>query len=94
MIESVYEFYFTFNYPAAYVDSVGDTDEIGVLEFDAGSLVPVIENDINSRSFKINRYFFSGGQKGGIPDVGNGDNDLEGRNSRVKSVGCSRVRRG
>jgi len=40
--EAVDEFYLTFNYSAADVDSVRDTDEVSVLEFYAGALVTVV----------------------------------------------------
>ena len=30
----------------AYVDAVGDADEIGIFEFDSGTLVPVIKQHV------------------------------------------------
>ena len=70
--------------PRADVDAIGDADEVCVFEFDAGALVAVVEEDVEAGGGEVGGDFFSGGEEGARPDVGDGDDDLEGCDGRVR----------
>ena len=85
--EAVDELKFLFDYAAADVDSIGDAGEIGVFEFDAGALVAVVEENVEACGGEVCGDVFSGFEEGGVTDVGDGDDDLEGGDGGRERVG-------
>jgi hypothetical protein len=63
--EAVEEFDFAFGELLADGDAEGDADEVGVFEFDAGALVAVIEEDVESGGGRGRRRSFAGGEEFG-----------------------------
>ena len=87
VFEAIYEFNLTFSNSSSYIDSIGDTRKVGVLEFDASALIPIIQEDVEASGREVGGYLFSGAQEGCITDVGDGDDDLVGRNGGMECVG-------
>ncbi len=44
----------------AHVDAVGNAHQIRILEFDAGALVPVIQQHVEPRRFQLRGQLFAG----------------------------------
>jgi hypothetical protein len=84
--EAVEEFDFAFGEFFADGDAKGDADQVGVFEFDAGALVAVIEEDVESGGFEDEGDLLSGGEEFGLADVGDGDDDLEGGYGRGQRI--------
>ena len=86
MSEAVYEFYFAFGELLADVDAIRDADHLGVLEFDSCALVAVVQQNVEACGSELGCDGFAGGEKVGLFDVGDGDDDLEGRDSGWQGV--------
>ena len=67
----------------ADVDAIGDADQVGVLELDAGALIAVVEQDVETGGFEFGGDLFAGAEQGRVGNVGDGDDDIEGRDGRV-----------
>src|SRR6185437_13687038 len=65
-----------------YGHAVGDSNQIGIFKFDAGTLVSVIEQDVNACCFEGGCDGFAGLFQGGIAHVRHGNDDGEGGNAR------------
>ena len=48
------------------VDTVGNADQFGVLELDAGALVAVVNQGVDARSVERCGDFFAGGEQVGL----------------------------
>ena len=64
--EAVEEFDVAFGQFFAYGDAVGDADEIGVFELDAGALVAVVEEDVEAGGGEVGGDLFGGFYQGGL----------------------------
>ena len=71
--ETVDEFHFALSELLPNIDAIWDADEVCVLEFDSGTLVTVIEQDVETGCFEVAGDLFACGQQCGIGDVGDGD---------------------
>ncbi len=58
--EAVDEFDFAFGELLADVDAVGDADQVGVLELDAGALVAVVEQDVEAGCVEVGGDLLAG----------------------------------
>ena len=75
----------------ADVDPERDAGQVGVLEFDAGALVAVVEQGIKAGAVEVGGECFTCCEKVGFADVGDGDDDVEGGDGRRERVGLARV---
>ncbi len=89
--EAVDELDLIFGDSSSDIDAEGDTDEVGVFEFDSGTLVAVVEEDIEASAGEVFGDFFSGVEEVGVLDVGDGDDDVEGSDGGVESIGAAVV---
>jgi hypothetical protein len=77
ILKAVNEFDFPLRYSSTYIDSIGDTDEVRIFELDSGTLIAIIEENIEASGFKLQGDLFPFSKKHGIFNVRDGDNDLE-----------------
>ncbi len=77
--EAVDDFDFIFGDTSSDVDTKGYTGEVGVLEFNAGALVAVVEENVEAGGGEAGGDLFAGFEKRRFADVGDGNDDLEGR---------------
>ena len=64
--EAVDEFDVAFGELLADVDAVGDADQFGVFELDAGALVAVVEEDVDAGGVEGCGDLFAGGEEVGL----------------------------
>ena len=73
-------------------DAEGDADDVCIFELDAGTLVAVIEEDVEACGFKLGSDLFAAIAERIFANVGDGDDEGEGGDGGRKGVG--RVQRG
>ena len=66
-----------FEFPAHH-DALRDADQVGIFELDAGTLVTVVEQGVETRGEAIAVNGVGGLALGGIAVVGRGDDNIEG----------------
>jgi hypothetical protein len=66
----------------AYVDAIGNADQVGVFEFDAGTLVSVIKQHVEACGIELGGERLAGFGERGVGRIGHGDDDREGRDRR------------
>ena len=62
VLQAVNKLDFAFSYSSSDIDSIGNADQVCVFEFDAGTLVAVVQKNIQASGLKGCGYLFSGGQ--------------------------------
>src|SRR5580765_2189566 len=85
--ESVDELNLSFSNAASNVDAIGDADEVCVLEFDASTLVAVVEEDVELVYGQVCGDLLPGGKQRGVADIGDGDDNLERSDGRMQREG-------
>src|ERR1700691_2725496 len=73
------QFYIALGSFLADIDAVGNSDQVGIFEFDAGALVAVIKQYVEAGSFKLRGEGLAGCGERGVRRVGDGDDDGERR---------------
>ncbi len=66
-MQAVEKFDFAFSYSSSDVDSIGDADEVRVLEFYAGALVAVVEEDVEASGVRSAAIFSPAARRAASP---------------------------
>ena len=86
-----YQFHLAVGGLLTYIDAIWNADKVRILEFDAGALVSVIQEDVDAGGVEFGGELLAGGLESGVGNVGDGDDDIEG--SDAMPAAKSRCRR-
>src|SRR5215469_15722376 len=77
-----YEFHLAGGSLFTYIDAKRNANQVGILEFDSGALVSVIQKNIDASSVKLAGQRLADGLQAGVGDVGDGDDNRKRGNRR------------